>query len=825
MNKTIKKLIVCILVFLTIFNFTISGHIYAAIEDDNALRSTVGSAVDAIIGLLGGLVGLLTWPGRLLGVIAGILIQSLMSGVAIVMAEGAYTGWLLTPADIFFNKVGIIDINFLNLDNSLGTTVQTIRETVAGWYYICRLLAIGILLLILLYIGIRMAISTIASEKAVYKKMLVDWITSLALVFLLHYIIMFTINFNEAVVKALETIAKGVKMEDFTGQLIGASLGIGISSWGALVCYFMMMLQTLAFLISYIKRMLTVGFLIIISPLISITYSVDKIGDGKAQALDSWLKEFVYNILIQPFHCILYLVFVGTAIQIVNKDASLAAMIFSILCMKFIWDGEKIVRKIFGFEKAGSLASAAASAAIATAAVGNIGKTAKGAATGVRKGINFFKENGALAAMKNDAGKGLKKLGLDKESRKESFINKETKKGIKDGLSEEEASKRATKKAESKYEKTSSKEMKSRRERKEEKRSREKAAYDEDKQIRETGKNKNGDTVTKEERKAASDRAEKYEKSEKARESRKKTISGFKSGASKIGEGIKNSETFKHFKDPKTLKALKQGAVKFTTGLAFGAMTYGAESTGVLSALAVGKGAAQFSDEMMKTSKGTLKGSLEGQLAAQYSMNGEKMPDNIAEFLKEIKSMGEAGGFDPSIMQEELKECVEKIISAARDLGMKLDKVDANGIMTGINAGLSKSGSEEFDLERILTQKLKNVEGFNEGNVEKLISKSEVDGYADRVSQAKIYGEIQTQEAVGFKPTETSLGITKQTIITKEIELLEKRVRVDGDVEASRKLDELKRKIEGIPSPTLPTTPSPAPTPPSTKPTPKDDSL
>ena len=32
-----------------------------------------------------------------------------------------------------------------------------------------------------------------------------------------------------------------------------------------------------------------------ISPLISITYSIDKIGDGKSQALNTWLKEFIYN--------------------------------------------------------------------------------------------------------------------------------------------------------------------------------------------------------------------------------------------------------------------------------------------------------------------------------------------------------------------------------------------------------------------------------------------------------------------------------------------------------------------------------------------------
>ena len=60
----------------------------------------------------------------------------------------------------------------------------------------------------------------------------------------------------------------------------------------------MLVFQTLGLVISYINRMIKIAFLIIISPLISITYSIDKIGDGKSQALDTWLKEFVYTVLM-----------------------------------------------------------------------------------------------------------------------------------------------------------------------------------------------------------------------------------------------------------------------------------------------------------------------------------------------------------------------------------------------------------------------------------------------------------------------------------------------------------------------------------------------
>lgn len=53
-----------------------------------------------------------------------------------------------------------------------------------------------------------MALSTVASEEAKYKKMLVDWVTSLALLFVLHYIILLVININSALVKTLCGINK-----------------------------------------------------------------------------------------------------------------------------------------------------------------------------------------------------------------------------------------------------------------------------------------------------------------------------------------------------------------------------------------------------------------------------------------------------------------------------------------------------------------------------------------------------------------------------------------------------------------------------------------
>ena len=83
----------------------------------------------------------------------------------------------LTIEDLVFGKISMLDINFLSNQN-MGTTQNgveinaQIKEQVAIWYYAVRNIAIVLSLIVLLYVGIRMAISTVAAERAKYKEML-----------------------------------------------------------------------------------------------------------------------------------------------------------------------------------------------------------------------------------------------------------------------------------------------------------------------------------------------------------------------------------------------------------------------------------------------------------------------------------------------------------------------------------------------------------------------------------------------------------------------------------------------------------------------------
>ena len=318
----------------------------------------------------------------------------------------------MTVEDVLFNKVELVDINFFS-QNSDVPFVKTVKENVAKWYVVIRNIAIIGSLCVLLYIGIRMVLSTVAEEKAEYKNMFRDWFVSFVLIFVLHYIMLLCIYGNNAIVDALGSVVEGtgnqittfitdMKEIRFTINPNENTLTVSEKFGANMVCL-MLAALTCGFLFMYLKRAILIAFLIMIAPIITITYSIDKIGDKSAQALNTWIKEFFWTILIQPFHCLIYMVLVTTSISVLQGAKSFTAAILAIFCLYFVFQAEKIVKKIFNIDAddVGSLGGATAIAGIA--GVGAIASMAKTAAAG-KSAVN--KLRGAGKKDSNSAGSG-----------------------------------------------------------------------------------------------------------------------------------------------------------------------------------------------------------------------------------------------------------------------------------------------------------------------------------------------------------------------------------------------------------------------------------
>ena len=95
----------------------------------------------------------------------------------------------VTVENIVYNKIPILDVNFFNFESAGGAVVDEngiiyiIKTNVAMWYYAFRVLAITIMLLVLLYLGIKMVFTVAAEKKAVYKQMLLSWLVGFILIF------------------------------------------------------------------------------------------------------------------------------------------------------------------------------------------------------------------------------------------------------------------------------------------------------------------------------------------------------------------------------------------------------------------------------------------------------------------------------------------------------------------------------------------------------------------------------------------------------------------------------------------------------------------
>lgn len=288
----------------------------------------------------------------------------------------------LTPAEIFAGNVSALDANFFKTetdhDKELGgsekSIVEQLRGVVSKWYVALRNIAIVGLLSALLYIGIRIVISSSAGDKAKYKQFFVDWVVALCLIFFMHYIMAFTMTMSETVTDVLSgnTTSQGriqqviIELTDKTGKNTFAETnGVAIKfksnftglarikadydstslKMGYTVLYIALTVYTVYFSFVYLKRLLMLAFFTMIAPLVALTYPLDKIKDGKAQAFNYWFKEYMFYALLQPLHMLLYTVFVSSALSVAANN-----LLYAIVALAFIVPAEKIVKQMFGIK-------------------------------------------------------------------------------------------------------------------------------------------------------------------------------------------------------------------------------------------------------------------------------------------------------------------------------------------------------------------------------------------------------------------------------------------------------------------------------------------
>lgn len=504
-EKGIVQKIIVVLIFLVVFNFV---YPYVPAYGADALESVGGVLLEPLINLITSLGEGIIWviQSMLLGlpasnihiqkqgatpwIIGGIAVLGavllgggpLLAAAAFVVvgkitADSLPDDWFfpvykISPQEIFADQVPALHINFINPktydEEDEVTTSSTdkleytkkeehsapvfnsakvLAPQIAKWYTAIRNMVLVGLMVVLLYIGIRIVLSSTAGEKAKYKEHIKDWLVAVILVVFMHYIMAFALTITEYLTSMLnsnnekivfqitdkDTMEQIFKDEDYSQyqnddgsynlsvNLMGYARikqqlqtrddnGNAVVNWdyiGYAIIYMTLVIYTVMFLIIYLKRVIYMAFLTMIAPLVALTYPIDKISDGKAQAFDAWLKEYSYNLLLQPFHLLLYTMLIGSVMDLAANN-----MLYALVALGFLIPAEKLLRKFFGFNKsevAGNIVGGMVGGSLAMNALNKLGKIGpplppKGSGKGQEQQENKinFADRGADTKQSND---------------------------------------------------------------------------------------------------------------------------------------------------------------------------------------------------------------------------------------------------------------------------------------------------------------------------------------------------------------------------------------------------------------------------------------
>lgn len=320
---------------------------------------------------------------------------------------------------------------------------------VSAFYQIFRYIALIGFVVSIVAVAVKMIISSIGKQKQQYKELLKKWLTGLVLLVVGHWIMIYMIYFSDYLVKLLFTLKNSIFTEgmfigndiDTLGEIFSVAINKNIDGawflvviWAtmAIVAILMFAVMNIKILKVYLERVIVVGVLIMIFPLVTVFYAFEKTGLKKGDAFGSWLRTFIDQVFIQPVHA---LAMIGVMIALAALthtnviDVPIIGMIIVLMVLNTMFTIESTIKKVFSISGAamGSAINPVApmmgAAAIGAVATGKLaGKAIKGAA-GLGKGILGKKEGTTFKDRFKSGSESVGKFGSTvRNNRAVSFV-------------------------------------------------------------------------------------------------------------------------------------------------------------------------------------------------------------------------------------------------------------------------------------------------------------------------------------------------------------------------------------------------------------------
>lgn len=317
--------------------------------------------------------------------ILGVLTQPLTDALSIFPTiEGAIWG-----------LQDFVQITFF--DSEQAGIAGTFRSTVGSCYNALRYLVAAFYVIILVYLGIRMILSSVGKQKAHYKDLLKYWLTGLLLLFAFHWVMALIIWCSDTITAAFANVGQAALSG--TGSVLTSRITYYITSQTLaavfpplafivipIIAIELIVLITFGVIITftYLKRLFTIALLIVLFPLVVLSYVFDKIGDRRAQTFGIWFKEFTVNVFVQPIHAFLLMLlayFLGSSL--LDKLPVINA-ILALLSLALIPIGEKQIKQLFQINSSmgpgsGGIVGSVAHAGMAMNTLKSLGSSVVGA--------------------------------------------------------------------------------------------------------------------------------------------------------------------------------------------------------------------------------------------------------------------------------------------------------------------------------------------------------------------------------------------------------------------------------------------------------------
>lgn len=306
------------------------------------------------------------------------------------------------------------------------------RETISSWYRVVRNLSISIYSIGYLLICLHLLTNNTPEKLKTFKESLARFFIMFAVIFFLHYIMLFIIMINQEGISIAKNV--GIKFSgidantpeeyDLYETALSKSYEIAaVPGFIGLIMYFLLIFYTYKFVIFYVKRYINIIVLILISPIIFVISTIKKILIGINDGwIRRWTKEFIFNVIIQTIQAIFYATFIGLVLRLSDNDETLIGALLALIIFGVILKIDTYVRKIFNAVGGSTSIKSTNALSVASSIAAGTGKTV----------VNFgknVKKNGFGNAVKNDFNntKINFKRGLNRVGQKASHVKSEFK--------------------------------------------------------------------------------------------------------------------------------------------------------------------------------------------------------------------------------------------------------------------------------------------------------------------------------------------------------------------------------------------------------------